>query len=157
MDSLEILISIRKIVRALTIESKTIEKEYGLSIPQFLCLDHLQKSPQYQTSQKQLKELLNLNSSTVTGIINRLEKKGLVARLPKAGDRRVTHITLTASGIKLIEEIPNVLHNRLTSKLDMLTNEQRMEVKKALEIITNAMQIKEIDASPILVSDSTVN
>jgi len=156
MDSMEILVSIRKIVRALTIESKTIEKEYGLSIPQFLCLDHLQKSPQYQTTQKDLKELLNLNSSTVTGIINRLEKKGYVARLPKAGDRRITHIALTASGIKIIESIPHILHNRLTSKLDKLTNSERVEVKKALEIITTAMQIKDVDAAPILISDSTI-
>jgi len=157
MESLEILVSIRKIVRALSIESKTIEKEYGLSIPQFLCLDHLQKCPNYQTTQKDLKGMLNLNASTISGLINRLEKKGYVARLPKAGDRRVTHITLTASGIKLIENVPNILHNRLTSRLDNLSTEQREEVKKALEIITSAMQIREIDASPILISDTTVN
>lgn len=156
MDSLEILVMIRRIVRALSIESKTIEKEYGLSIPQFLCLGHLEKSPGYQITQKQLKPLLNLNSSTVTGIINRLEKRGFVARLPKSGDKRVTHIVLTASGIKLLEEAPNVLHDRLTRKLDSLSDDQKKMVFESLQIITSAMEIKDMDAAPVLMSDTSI-
>ncbi|UII24483.1 MarR family transcriptional regulator [Fulvivirga maritima] len=145
MDSLEILINIRKIVRALSIESKIMEKEYGLSIPQFLCLSYLEKSPGYHRSQKELKEQLNLNSSTVTGIINRLEKRGYVARMPKSGDKRITHITLTALGIKLLENAPNVLHDKLSKKLETLSTEEIEMVNKSLEIITNAMQIKEME------------
>lgn len=156
MDSLEILKSMRKILRALSIESKSIEHEYGLSIPQFLLLGHLENSPDYQTSQKELKDALNLNSSTVTGIINRLVKRGYIARLPKTGDKRVTNVVLTASGLKLLEEAPNVLHDRLTKKLDTLSNDQKIMVYNALEIITNAMQIKEIDASPMLISDTDI-
>lgn len=157
MDSLEILVNIRKIVRALSIESKTMEKDYGLSIPQFLCLSYLEKSQNYQTSQKELKELLNLNSSTVTGIINRLEKRGYVARLPKSGDKRVTHIALTASGIKLLENAPNILHDRLSKKLETLSEQEREMVSKSLQIITNAMEIKGIDASPMLISDTHIS
>lgn len=157
IDSLDILISIRKIVRALSIESKTIEKEYGLSIPQFLCLGYLEKSPNYQSTQKQIKDQLNLNSSTVTGIINRLVKRGYIARLPKGeGDKRVTRITLTATGLKLLQDAPNVLHDRLAKKLASLSSEQIQVVYNSLEIITNAMEIKEVDASPLLVSNTDV-
>lgn len=142
-------------MRALSIESKTIEKEYGLSIPQFLCLGHLEKSPDYQSTQKQVKDQLNLNSSTVTGIINRLVKRGYIARLPKGeGDKRVSHITLTATGLKLLQDAPNVLHDRLAKKLESLSDEQIKSVYKSLEIITNAMEIKEVDASPLLVSNT---
>ena len=77
MNSLDILIKIRKIVRSLNLESKAIQKDFGLSITQLLCLSHLEKTPNYQTTHKELMELLSLNSSTVTGIINRLEKKRL--------------------------------------------------------------------------------
>mgnify|MGYP000306623236 CR=1 FL=1 len=150
MDSLEILTSMRKIVRALSIESKTIEKEYGLSIPQFLFLGQLENSENYQLSQKELKERLNLNSSTVTGIMNRLLKRGYIAKLPKSGDKRINHITLTASGIKILERAPNVLHDRLAKKLDAISKEDREMVRKSLEIITNAMEIKEVEASPLL-------
>ena len=86
MDTTEILIKIRKIVRSVDIESKKIQKEYGVSIPQVLCLSFLHESPTYQATQGEIRNFLNLNSSTVSGIINRLEKKGLLARLPKSCD-----------------------------------------------------------------------
>lgn len=157
MDSLEIIVSIRKIVRSLNLESKGIQKEFGLSITQLLCLGHLQNSPDYQSNHKELMNLLSLNSSTVTGIINRLEKRGYVVRLPKQGDKRVTFITLTASGIKLLEETPNVLHDRLAKKLDNLSDQDRVMVKSALEIITSAMQIHQLDASPLLTPEEPID
>lgn len=157
MDSIEIIVSIRKIVRSLNLESKSIQKDFGLSITQLLCMGHLQNNPNYQSTHKELMELLSLNSSTVSGIINRLEKRGYVVRLPKTGDRRVTFVTLTASGIKLLEETPNVLHDRLAQKLDALSEEDKLMVKKAMEIITSAMQIKQIDASPLLTTEEPID
>lgn len=156
MDSLEIIVSIRKIVRSLNLESKGIQKEFGLSITQLLCLGHLQNSTNFQSTHKELMDLLSLNSSTVSGIINRLEKRGYVARLPKAGDRRVTYIILTASGIKLLEEAPNVLHDRLAQKLDSLSDEDQEMIKKSLEIVISAMQINQLDASPLLTPESEI-
>lgn len=157
MDSLEILVSIRKIVRSLNLESKSIQKDFGLSITQLLCLGHLEKSPNYQSNHRELMELLSLNSSTVTGIINRLEKRGYVIRMPKQGDKRVTYITLTASGIKLLEETPNVLHERLAKKLDLLSDDERGMVRSSLEIITSAMQIHQLDASPLLTPEDPID
>ena len=157
MDSLEILGSIRKIVRSLNLESKSLQKDFGLSITQLLCLGHLEKSPDYQSTHKELMELLSLNSSTVTGIINRLEKRGYVVRLPKSGDKRITYITLTATGLKLLEEAPNILHERLAKKLNTLSDDDKTMVKKALEIIISAMQIRQIDASPLLTSDEPID
>ncbi|UXX78624.1 MarR family transcriptional regulator [Reichenbachiella carrageenanivorans] len=157
MDSLEILVSIRKIVRSLNLESKSIQKDFGLSITQLLCLGHLEKSPNYQSNHRELMNLLSLNSSTVTGIINRLEKRGYVIRMPKQGDKRMTYITLTASGIKLLEETPNVLHERLAKKLDLLSNDERGMVRNSLEIITSAMQIHQLDASPLLTPEDPID
>ncbi len=157
MDSLDILVSIRKIVRSLNLESKSIQKEFGLSIPQLLCLNHLEKSPGQQSNHKNLMDLLCLNSSTVTGIVNRLEKRGYVARIRSEGDRRVTNLILTASGAKLVNVTPNVLHERLAEKLNTLSQDDRQMVKKALEIITSAMEIRKLDAAPVLTSDEMVD
>lgn len=157
MDVLDIIVSIRKIVRSLNLESKAIQKDFGLSITQLLCLGHLQNSPDYRSTHKELMELLSLNSSTISGILNRLEKRGYVARLSNEFDKRSKSITLTASGFKLLEETPNVLHDRLAEKLDRLSDEDKRTVQKSLNIIISAMEIREVEASPLLTPEEPID
>jgi DNA-binding MarR family transcriptional regulator len=157
VEATEILIKIRKIVRSINLESKKIQKEYGISIPQMLCLDFLKRSQNFQSTQKQLRDFLNLNSSTVTGIINRLEKRGLIARLPKRDDKRTTHIILTSKGSKLLENTPPLLHDRLSKKLENLSNEKRKDIDNTLEILIKYFEIESIDASPVITVDETLS
>ena len=49
----------------------------------------------------ELANQLACDSSNVTGIIDRLEARGLVARRPSPDDRRVKHVVLTARGRRL--------------------------------------------------------
>ena len=157
LDSLEIIVSIRKIVRSLNLESKAIQKDFGLSITQLLCLGHLQSSTANQSTHKELMNILSLNSSTITGILKRLEKRGYIERLNNESDKRAKTITLTPSGIKLLEETPNVLHNRLSQKLQILSSEEKQMIQNGLGIITSAMQIKGIDASPLLTTEEPID
>jgi hypothetical protein len=60
MDSTEIIMKIRKIVRSINLESKKIEKEYGVSIPQVLCLGFLRESRKFQAGQGDIKNFLIL-------------------------------------------------------------------------------------------------
>lgn len=157
LNSLDIIVDIRKIVRSLNLESKAIQKDFGLSITQLLCLGHLQNSLGYKSTHRELMELLSLNSSTVSGILNRLEKRGYIARISNESDKRSKSITLTASGIKLLEETPNVLHDRLAEKLDKLSLEDKKMVQKSLNIIISAMEIKEMEASPLLTPEEPID
>ncbi len=153
MDTKEILIKIRKIVRSVDIESKKIQKEYGVSIPQVLCLGFLRDAPDYQLTQGKIRNMLNLNSSTVSGIINRLETKGLLARLPKKGDKRVVNITLTSAGDKLLNSIPSLLHEQLSDKLNKLDDKKLKEVEDSLNTLISLLDIEQIDASPLITMD----
>lgn len=153
MDTTEILIKIRKIVRSVDIESKKIQKEYGVSIPQVLCLNFLNSSANYQATQGEIRKFLNLNSSTVSGIINRLEKKGLLARLPKSGDKRVVNIALTSAGEKLLSSIPALLHEQLSQKLARLDDEKLKKVEESLETLITLLEIEEVEASPMITID----
>ncbi|QGY43290.1 MarR family transcriptional regulator [Maribellus comscasis] len=150
MDTTEILIKIRKIVRSINLESKKIQKEYGVSIPQILSLNYLNESENYQTTQGDLRKFLHLNSSTTSGIINRLENKGLVARLPKSGDKRVVTIALTSKGEKLLKQIPSLLHLQLSNKLQTLDENTLKNVEGTLELLVNLLEIEQIEASPML-------
>ncbi len=153
MDTKEILIKIRKIVRSVDIESKKIQKEFGVSIPQVLCLGFLRDASNYQLTQGELRNLLNLNSSTVSGIINRLENKGLLARLPKSGDKRVVNITLTSAGDKLLNTIPSLLHEQLSNKLEKLDDIKLKEVETSLNTLIELLDIEQVEASPLITLD----
>lgn len=157
MDPTDILISIRKIVRSVNLESKRIDKQMGVSIPQLLCLDFLNRQPQYKASAKEIKGFLQLNASTVTGIIQRLEQKGFIAKLPKAEDRRVTLITLTSKGADVLQNRPSLLQDKLAAKLDSLPESEVEAVAKAIELITNLMEVHDLDASPVLTSETQLN
>lgn len=150
MNSTEILIKIRKIVRSINLESKKIQKEYGVSIPQVLCLNYLNDSENYQATQGEIRNFLHLNSSTTSGIINRLENKGLLARLPKSGDKRVVTIALTSKGEKLLNQIPSLLHEQLSNKLQKLDDNTLKNIENILELLVNLLEISALEASPML-------
>jgi len=156
MNYTEILIHIRKIVRALNLESKRIQKEFGISIPQLLCLQFLSGKDEFRATHKEVADYLNLNSSTVTGIINRLEKKSLVARLPKSGDKRVTYISLTSNGSKMLDESPDLMHQQLAKKLPELPAETLKEIDFSLKVLIDCLDIDKTDASPMLTIEEPI-
>ncbi len=157
MNYTDILIHIRKIVRALNLESKRIQKAYNVSIPQMLCISYLAASPDKKATHKAIANFLNLNKSTVTGIISRLEKKGFVAKLPKQDDRRVSYITLTESGSSVLVNAPSIMHRQLSQKLQELPADQLQNLDNSLRLLINWLDIDSTDASAILTIDEPIN
>lgn len=156
METTDILIQIRKIIRSINLESKKIQKEYGVSIPQVLCLNYLHEAPNFQATQGEVKRFLNLNSSTVSGIIHRLEKKGLVARLPKSGDKRVVNIALTSAGDEVISSMPSLLHEQLSAKLATLQNSELTQLEESLQKLVNLLDIQAVEASPVITIEGNI-
>lgn len=153
MNFIDILIKLRKIVRSINLESKRVEKQFGVSIPQLLCLQFLSKQKEYRANAKQLKEFLNLNASTVSGILSRLEKKGLIAKLPKAADKRITLISLTSKGMELLENAPITFQEKLSGKLQALPPEKIKIIVEGIDLLTQLMEVEDMDASPIVSGD----
>ncbi len=140
-------------MRSVNLESKRVDKELGVSIPQLLCLQFLAQQEDYRTNASKLKGFLNLNASTITGIISRLEKKNLVVKLPKATDKRITLISLTERGIALIQNAPITFQQKLSEKLQALPPEKLKTIIDGIDLLTNLMEVDEIDASPIITSE----
>ena len=157
MTFLEILIKLRKIVRSINLESKRVEKEQGVSIPQLLCLQFLASQPEYKTNAAKLKDILNLNASTISGILSRLEKKGLIAKLPKTADKRVTVIVLTERGMNLLEHAPITFQQKLTEKLKILPKDKIKIISEGINLLTEVMEVDELDAAPIITSETFIS
>ena len=146
----EILSDLRRIIRAVNLEGKRVEKEYGVSIPQYLCLNHLHEAEGFTASMTELLSALQLNPSTTTGIVQRLEKAGYIARLPKSQDRRKNMIILTEKGANVIRRHPSILHEELLSKLDRMGEAAYEELKDAFLHIIDFLDIQNMDAAPIV-------
>jgi DNA-binding MarR family transcriptional regulator len=143
MNYLDIIFKLRKIIRAIHLESKKIEKEFGISIPQLLVLQFLSKQETYKATSKEIKEYINWNASTVSGIIDRLEQKGLIARLPNLDDKRRVYIILTAHGAELLKRTPLTLEHKLKHRLSKLSADEIKELESNIDLLCSIL-----DANP---------
>jgi MarR family transcriptional regulator, organic hydroperoxide resistance regulator len=88
-------------------ESRRITKDlaarHGLTGPQLAVLKMLE--PVGKLSLSELSWRIRARNSTVTGIIDRMEREGLVERRRSEEDRRVVHIVLTKKGQKLAADV----------------------------------------------------
>lgn len=152
----EILSDLRRIIRAVNLEGKRVEKEYGVSIPQYLCLNFLHEANGFCASMSDLKDALQLNPSTMTGIVQRMEKVGYVARLPKADDRRKNLIILTDRGANIIRKHPQILHEQLLNRLDAMGEDDYGNLQMAFLRIIEFLDIQRVDAAPIVTPGSEI-
>jgi DNA-binding MarR family transcriptional regulator len=69
----------------------------------------------------QLAAFLGLDKSSVTGLVDRAERRGLVARVPSPADRRSVLVTLTDEGRALAARVQAAFEADVTAMLDRLT------------------------------------
>src|SRR3954470_18615849 len=82
--------------------------EYDLSPPQLGALKAL--DPDHPVAMSELAAILGCDNSNVTGIVDRLEYRGLVERRPAEHDRRVKLLALTDEGRELRDSLGERLH-----------------------------------------------
>lgn len=150
LDYTDILVGLRRIIRTINLESKQIQKEYGISIPQLLCLNFLKNRPEFKATSTELKNYMNLNASTISGIVGRLETKGFLARLPKSGDKRVSFVVITDKGAAVIKKIPPLMHDKLTNKLKQLPSSKLNDIQGAITLLVDFLGAEELDAAPVI-------
>jgi DNA-binding MarR family transcriptional regulator len=95
---------------------------------------------------------IHLSPGTVTGILNRLDQRGLVQRGPSPVDRRRLEILLTAQGSEALERAPSPLQDRLRRELARLADWEQTTLLAALQRIASMMDAAELDAAPHLVT-----
>jgi DNA-binding MarR family transcriptional regulator len=81
---------------------------FGISASQWGILRVLQRAELHGESDLSLKEVgrrLFIQPPSVTGVADRLERQGLVQRVPSRTDLRVCHLTLTPQGRKLLAQV----------------------------------------------------
>ncbi|BDM65258.1 MarR family transcriptional regulator [Shewanella sp. NFH-SH190041] len=145
----QLLVSLRRIIRAIDIHSKQLNKYAGLTGPQLLVM---QKIAELEGSlAKQVAAEINLSPATVTNIVDRLESRGLVIRRRSQSDKRKVHLYLSEQGLVLYKEAPRALQEHFITRYQNLEQWEQSQLLSAVERIAYMMDAEELDAAPVLV------
>ncbi|MBN2429723.1 MAG: MarR family transcriptional regulator [Deltaproteobacteria bacterium] len=145
---LRIIQSLRRIIRAIEIHSRKLAQKHQITGPQLGCLlALLEEGPLLGTH---LAKKVYLSPSTVVGIIDRLEEKGLVARERSPSDRRQVQVSISEAGRQIAANAPSPLQDRLSEALKNLPELEQVSITLALEKVVDLMEAGRIDASPVL-------
>lgn len=141
----EIIYSIRRLMQAGEHYTKELNKIYNVSAAQINCLIALYENGPLPPSQ--IAKYLMVNSSTVTGIIDRLEKKDLVKRLRISPDRRVITIELTKNGKVLAENAPPPIQQKIIDGLKKLSESEIHQIAFALTKLTSMLDVEDLEVT----------
>jgi len=133
-----ILLSLRHIASAVDVYSRKLAAEHSITGPQLMCLHSVVKEGPLPLSG--LSKRYSLSPSTVTGIVDRLESKGLVARMRTDPDRRKVLLTATDAGSALVSKAPSPLHDKLTAAIKGLPDAEQAAIANTLERIVDMMR-----------------
>ena len=141
--SREIILSIRRLMQARELYKKEVNRTYQVSASQLNCVLALYENGPLPPSQ--IAKHMMVESSTVTGVVDRLEQKGLVRRTRNSPDRRVINIELTKEGTRLAENAPPPIQQKIIDGLGKLSEKQVNQIVKALQMLTNMLDVQDLD------------
>jgi DNA-binding MarR family transcriptional regulator len=144
----KMLVSLRKIIQAISLHSRNLHRKYGLTGPQLVILSDI--ASHQPLSVTQLAKSINLSQATVTGILNRLEKKGLVVRERDKVDRRRVMIRITPKCHEILSKAPPALQETFVEDYANLPEWEQLMILSALERVVDLMAAGKIDAVPFL-------
>jgi len=93
----------------------------------------------------------------MTGILDRLEKRGLVTRTRDKNDRRRVTVSVTDRGQAVLDDAPSPLQDRFHSEIAKLEEWEQTLMLSTLQRIATMMQAEGIEASPLLTTEATVS
>lgn len=144
----ELLVALRRVIRAIDMRSKRLSREVGLTGPQLLVMRNIGNFPGIMV--RQIAENINLSPATVTSILDRLEAKELVTRIRSTEDKRRVGVFLTDGGLAILEDAPLPLQEHFVNRFAKLEDWEQSQMVATMQRIATMMDAEEIDASPLL-------
>ena len=122
------------VVRALRHHAAELAAEFDLSFLQSRALWRLEQP----LATGALAELLGLDPSNITGVVDRLEARGLITRQPHPEDRRVKLLALTRAGRAIRAEMDERIFTTVTL-FDALSDAEQDELAALLSKILDGV------------------
>jgi DNA-binding MarR family transcriptional regulator len=119
--------------------------EHALSSGEWHALGRLSRSPGGRRTAGDLAKKAELSSAAMTNRLDRLEKAGLVQRIPDEHDRRAVQIEITDAGRELYERTVDAQAAKEAIIADALTGDQQDQLNDLLRRLMLAFERREAE------------
>jgi DNA-binding MarR family transcriptional regulator len=140
----ECMQSLRRIVKALENYSLGVERRFGLTGPQLWALWELERAG--PCALKVLAERMQLDSSTVVGVVDRLVAKGLAVRNPDPQDRRRISLEPTPKAREILAVAPHPAQGHLLAGLESLQLAEVENLQASLRTLVAVLEADSLEA-----------
>lgn len=148
----QVLVELRRIVRALDLQSKRLEK-IGLTGSQLQVIRVLSRHDALTANQ--LSRAVSLSQGTVTTVLDRLEAKGLIRRERSVEDKRRLVLTLTERGRETLSHAPSLLRADFVAGFQRLENWEQTLILSCLQRLAGMMDAAPAGTPPVPHADVT--
>lgn len=142
------LIALRRILRATELFSREIKQTSGVTAVQFRVMQIIAETG--QSTAKTIAQRMRVSQGTVTSLVDKLVRDGMVLREKSMQDRRQTNIHITPKGTQTLIDAPDPLQQRFVRKFDAMEDWEQAMLVASLERVASMLDADEIDASPVL-------
>lgn len=150
-----VMIALRKIIQAIDMNSKQLVKRVGLTGPQLVILQEI--SSLGEVTAGEIAHAVSLSQATVTGILERMEKRDLLTRQRSDQDKRRTMVRITESGKQVLENAPPVMQEAFVERFASLQEWEQTMILSSLQRLVSIMDAKTIQAAPFLATSPIDN
>lgn len=105
---------------------------FGLSQGRFVILMALRRRLDQTATPADLADHAGVTRATITGLLDALEKEGLVERTHRSDDRRSLHVRLTKKGVSLLEKILPDHYAAIGALMSKLTKPEKKQLAALL-------------------------
>ncbi|HWJ03840.1 MAG TPA: MarR family transcriptional regulator [Verrucomicrobiae bacterium] len=119
-------------------------ESFGLTVPQLFLLRVLFRSGG-SLSISEISRQMGLSNSTVSGIVDRLEKEGYTERQRDAKDRRVVYVKLTDKTHELKKQIPDLRSDYFAGWLKDIDPDKIERIEESLTILVGILDARAED------------
>lgn len=105
--------------------------KYGLTRSQCIAMYYINSAG--STNQKDLAKQMNIRESTMTGLLYRMERDGLIERKPDKEDMRRKSISLSKKGVEELDNISHVSEEFIKEATDKIDDESIGIFNKVLD------------------------
>ena len=143
-----IMDNIRRVFQILNEQSQRVKQETGLTGPQLWAIRVIHEHGPINISD--IARRVYLHPTTVLGIVDRLEARGLVSRNRSKDDRRVIWVELTQDGKDLVQSAPEVVQGLLGARLAGVAFNDLAEIDEGIGHLVKIFGVQEIPPKPML-------